>query len=122
MAAEDAVDLLAECDGGVVGILANSLAAPGLSRFQWSSVTGTRATCFVDNRGRLVLVRGRDGLRVRLFRRDTRGHETMLRAFDAAMATGRASEMDGSEGRRDLAVVLAAYRSIAEGCAVAPAC
>ncbi len=122
MAAEDAVDLLAECEGGVVGVLANSLAAPGLSRFQWSSVTGTRATCFVDNRGRLVLVRGRDGLRVRLFRRDTRGHEAMLRAFDAAMTSGRASEMDGREGRRDLAVVLAAYRSIAEGCAVAPAC
>ena len=122
MATEDAVDLLAECEGGVVGVLANSLAAPGLSRFQWSSVTGTRATCFVDNRGRLVLVRGRDGLRVRLFRRDTRGHEAMLRAFDAAMTSGRASEMDGREGRRDLAVVLAAYRSIAEGCAVAPAC
>jgi predicted dehydrogenase len=122
MVAEDAVDLLAECDDGVVGILANSLAAPGLPRFQWSSVTGTRATCFVDNRGRLVLVRGRDGVRVRLFRRDTRGHEAMLRAFEEAMTTGRASEMDGSEGRRDLAVVLAAYRSIAERCAVAPAC
>jgi predicted dehydrogenase len=122
MAAEDAVDLLAECEGGVVGVLANSLAAPGLSRFQWSSVTGTRATCFVDNRGRLVLVRGRDGLRVRLFRRDTRGHEAMLRAFDAAMTSGRASEMDGREGRRDLAVVLAAYRSIADGCVVEPAC
>jgi hypothetical protein len=30
--------------------------------------------------------------------------------------------MDGAEGRRDLAVVLAAYRSIAEGTPVTPSC
>ncbi len=122
MAGEDAVNLLAECEGGVIGSLAISLGAPGLPRFQWSSVTGTRATCFVDNRGRLALVRGAGGPRLRLFRRDTRGHEAMLRAFDDAMTTGRAAEMDGAEGRRDLAVVLAAYRSIAEGRPVTPAC
>jgi UDP-N-acetyl-2-amino-2-deoxyglucuronate dehydrogenase len=122
MAGEDAVDLLAECRGGVVGFLSNSLGAPGLPRFQWSTVTGTRATCFVDNRGRVALVRGEGGLRVRLFGRDTRGHETMLRTFDEAMRTGRAVEMDGAAGRRDLAVVLAAYRSIAEGVPVTPAC
>ena len=122
MAGEDAVDLLAECEGGVVGFLANSLGAPGLSRFQWSSVSGTRATCFVDNRGRWALVRGTDGLRLRVFWRDTRGHEAMLRAFDDSMTTGHASETDGAEGRRDLAVVLAAYRSIAEGCPVTPEC
>lgn len=122
MTGEDAVDLLAECDGGVVGFVANSLAAPGLSRLQWSSVTGTRATCFVDNRGRWALVRGNDGTRLRLFRRDTRGHATMLRAFAEAVAHGRAAEMDGAEGRRDLAVVLAAYRSISERRPVTPAC
>jgi predicted dehydrogenase len=122
MAGEDAVDLLAELDGGAVGVLANSLAAPGLPRFQWSSVTGTRGTCFADNRGRVVIVRGEGGLRVRFFRHDTRGHEAMLNAFDHAMKTGRADEMDGASGRRDLAVVLAAYRSIAERRAVKLAC
>jgi predicted dehydrogenase len=114
MAGEDAVDLLAELDAGVVGILANSLAARGVPRFQWSSVTGTAGTCFVDNRGRLVVVRGEAGWRLRAFRRDVRGHAAMLKAFDTAMTTGRADEMDGEAGRRDLAVVLAAYRSIAE--------
>jgi predicted dehydrogenase len=114
MAGEDAVDLLAELEGGVVGILSNSLAARGVPRFQWSSVTGISGTCFVENRGRLVVVRGEAGLRVRGFRRDTRGHAAMLKAFEVAMSTGRADEMDGAAGRRDLAVVLAAYRSIAE--------
>jgi UDP-N-acetyl-2-amino-2-deoxyglucuronate dehydrogenase len=122
MAGEDAVDLLAELEGGAVGVLVNSLAARGVPRFQWSSVTGTRGTCFVENRGRVVLVRGEAGLRVRLFRRDTRGHAAMLKAFDVAMTRGRADEMDGAAGRRDLAVVLAAYRSIAEGRPVELAC
>ena len=122
MAGEDAVDLLAELEGGVVGVLANSLAARGVPRFQWSSVTGTRGTCFVENRGRIVLLRGEAGLRVRVFRRDARGHVAMLKAFEQAMTQGRADEMDGDAGRRDLAVVLAAYRSIAERRPVDLAC
>lgn len=114
MAGEDAVNLLAELPDGRVGFLSNSLAAPGLSRFQWSTVTGTEGTCFADNRGRVVVVRGRGGLRTRLFLRDTRGHVAMLRSFREAMKTGSAAEMDGTSGRADLAIVLAAYRSIAE--------
>jgi len=114
MTAEDAVSLLAELPDGVVGYLSNSLAAPGLPRFQWSTVTGTEGTCFADNRGRIVAVRGRGGWKARLFARDTRGHAALLRAFRETMKTGNASEMDGASGRADLAVVLAAYRSIAE--------
>jgi predicted dehydrogenase len=114
MEGEDAISLLAELEGGAVGLLSNSLGSPGLSRLQWSTVTGTRASCFADNRGRFVVIRG-DGIgRVRLFRRDTRGYEAMLTAFRDAMARGTAVEMDGAEGRADLAVVLAAYCSIQE--------
>lgn len=111
---EDAIDLLAELPDGAVGFLANSLGARGISRFQWSTVTGTDGTCFADNRGRWVLTRGAAGTRLSLFVRDTRGHEAMLRAFDEAIATGKTPESDGASGRRDLALVLAAYRSVAE--------
>jgi predicted dehydrogenase len=114
MAGEDAVNVLAELADGGVGVLASSLAAPGVPRWQWSTVTGTRATIFADNRGRLVLARGADRTHVRLFRRDTRGHEAMLAAFARAIDEGKAPEMDGAAGRRDLAVVLAAYRSLAD--------
>lgn len=38
----------------------------------------------------------------------------MLAAFREAMADGKVGEMDGAAGRGDLAVVLAAYRSIVE--------
>ncbi|HEY3188104.1 MAG TPA: hypothetical protein VGJ70_11560, partial [Solirubrobacteraceae bacterium] len=51
---------------------------------------------------------------VRWFRRDTRGYEGMLTAFRDAIARGKADEMDGAAGRQDLAIVLAAYRSLAE--------
>src|SRR6266513_1702030 len=40
---EDAVDVLAELPDGVVGFLANSIGARGVSRVQWSTVTGRRA-------------------------------------------------------------------------------
>jgi predicted dehydrogenase len=100
--------------GGALGLLSNSLCAPGLSRLQWSTVTGTRGSCFADNRGRFVVVRGEGGARLWVFRRDTRGYEAMLSAFRDAMAGPAGLEMGASAGRADLAVVLAAYRSIAE--------
>jgi predicted dehydrogenase len=118
MEGEDAIVLLAELSSGAIGLLSNSLGAPGLSRLQWSTVTGTRGSCFADNRGRFVIARGEGGPRVRLFRRDVRGYEAMLTAFRRAMARGEAAEMDAAAGRADLAVVLAAYRSIAERRAV----
>ena len=111
---EDAVDLLAELPDGVVGFVSNSLGATGVPRVQWSSVTGADGTIFADNRGRCVLLRGRGRTRLRLFHRDSRGHEAMLRAFDDAVGSGRPPETDGVSGRCDLAVVLAAYRSVAE--------
>jgi predicted dehydrogenase len=119
---EDAVELLAELPGGVVGFLSNSLGTPGVPRVQWSTVTGAEGTIFADNRGRFILVRGRGRTRLRLFRRDSRGHEAMLRAFADAAGSGRAPESDGVSGRRDLAVVLAAYRSLAERRPVDLAC
>jgi predicted dehydrogenase len=122
MEGEDAVCLLTELAGGAVGFLSNSLAAPGLPKFQWSTVTGTRATCFVDNRGRWLALRGCGRSRAWLYPRDTRGYRAMLTAFADAMARGRAGEMDGDAGRADLAVVLAAYRSLTEGHPVEPSC
>ncbi|PYN22451.1 MAG: hypothetical protein DMD99_16755 [Candidatus Rokuibacteriota bacterium] len=119
---EDAVDVLAELPAGVVGSVSISLGATGVPRVQWSSVTGADGTIFADNRGRCVLLRGRGRTRLRLFHRDSRGHEAMLRAFDDAVGSGRPPETDGVSGRCDLAVVLAAYRSVAERRPVDLAC
>ena len=118
MEGEDAITLLAELESGALGLVSNSVGAPGLLRLQWSTVTGTRGSCLADNRGRFVLVRGEGGMRLHVFRRDVRGYEAMLRAFGHAMTHGIAVEMDGAAGRADLAIVLSAYRSIAERRAV----
>jgi len=120
MEGEDAVVLLASLRGGAVGMLAHSLAAPRYPRLQWATLIGTQGTCFVDNRGRWVALRGSEGARLWLFPRDTRGYVAMLRTFLEAVVAGHAPAMDGVEGRRDLAVVLAAYRSLAEGRPVEP--
>jgi len=114
MEAEDAISLLAELAGGVLGLLSNSLGAPGVPRWQWSTLTGTRGSCFADNRGRFVALRSEGGTRLWLFRRDRRGYEAMLSSFRGAMAQGTAPETDGASGRADLAIVLAAYRSVTE--------
>jgi len=119
---EDAVSLLAELPGGAVGLLSNSLAAPGLPKFQWSTVTGSKATCFADNRGRWIALRGGGRFRLWITGRDVRGYQAMLSRFAEAMASGKADEMDGAAGRADLAIVLAAYRSIVERRPIELAC
>jgi UDP-N-acetyl-2-amino-2-deoxyglucuronate dehydrogenase len=114
MEGEDAIGVLAELEGGAVGVLVNSLGAPGIPSAQWSTACGSAGTCFAGNRGRVVILRGSGRTRLRFFLRDHRGHQGMLADFLRAIATGAPAEMDGAEGRRDLAVVLAVYRSIIE--------
>ncbi len=113
MGGEDTVSLLVESAGGVVGFLSNSIATPGIPRLQWSTLTGTEGAVFVDHGGRLFWLRSRRRQRVRFFvRGDWRGHRAMLAEFVGAARTAAAPEMDGRAGRRDLALVLAAYRSL----------
>jgi UDP-N-acetyl-2-amino-2-deoxyglucuronate dehydrogenase len=114
MEGEDAIGVLAELEGGAVGVLVNSLGTPGIPSAQWSMACGSTGTCFAGNRGRVVILRGSGRTRVRFFLRDHRGHEAMLADFLRSITTGAPAEMDGAEGRRDLAVVLAVYRSIIE--------
>lgn len=116
MEGEDTVSLLVEFTDGVVGFLSNSLATPGIPRLQWSTLTGSDGALFVDHRGRFLWLRSRRGQRVRIFARgDWRGYRAMLAELVEAVRAARASEMDGIEGRRDLALVLAAYRSVETG-------
>jgi predicted dehydrogenase len=115
MEEEDTVSLLVEFAGGVVGFLSNSLATPGISGLQWSTLTGTEGTLFVHHRGRFLWLRSRRGQRVRIFLRDWRGYRVLLAEFVGAVTAGHPPEMGGREGRRDLALVLAAYQSLKTG-------
>lgn len=113
MEGEDTVNLVVEFAGGAVGVLTNSMATSGIPRLQWSTLTGSDGALFVDHRGRCVWLRSRRGQSVRFFLRGhRRAYRAMLGEFISAATAGRTPEMDGREGRRDLALVLAAYRSL----------
>ena len=116
MEGEDTVSLLVEFTGGAVGFLSNSLATPGIPGLQWSTLTGSEGTLFVHHRGRFVWLRSRRGQRLRVFvRGDWRGYRAMLAEFVGAARAGPTPEMNGRDGRRDLALVLAAYESLKTG-------
>ncbi|MFQ5693190.1 MAG: Gfo/Idh/MocA family protein [Nitrospinota bacterium] len=139
---EDTVHVLAEHEGGVVSELTHSWGIPSPGRVQFSSISGTEGTLYVENHGYFLCL---TGARRRFFfspLRDWAGfgmHAEFLRAVrrrvsdspppppspsplphDGPDADDSEPEMSGAEGRRSLAFVLAAYRSIREGRAVVP--
>ena len=111
---EDSVVLMARLAGGAVATLSNSLSTPGCFATQWATVSGAKGSLYVDNRGRFLILRSQQARRLHLYWRDRRGHTAMLKEFLSAIREKRAPSMDGRAGRRDLGVVLAAYRSIKE--------
>ncbi len=116
MEGEDTVSLLVEFAGGAVGFLSNSLVTPGIPGLQWATLMGSEGALFVHHRGRFIWLRSHRGQRVRFFvRGDWRGYRAMLVEFVEAVRAGRTPGMDGSEGRRALALVLAAYASLKTG-------
>lgn len=117
---EDTVFLLLRARNGAVATLVNSVAAPGLSGWQWTWVTGTEGSLGIDHRGRALLLRGRSGARLRLFVRDRRGLAAQLAEFVAAVRAGRPPVLAPESARADLGLVLAAYRSLETGRPVAP--
>ena len=72
------------------------------------------------HRGRALCLRGRSGPRVRVFVRDRRGLVAQLGEFVAAVREGRPPALAPESARADLALVLAAYRSLEIGGPVAP--
>ena len=117
---EDTIFLLLRFRSGAVATLLNSVAAPALPRSQWAWVTGTEGSLGVDHRGRALWLRGRSGTRVRAFVRDRRGLVAQLREFVAAVRDGRPPALPPQSARADLALVLAAYRSLETGGPAAP--
>lgn len=126
---EDTVHVLTEHEGGVISELTHSWGTPSPGRAQFSSISGTEGTLYVENHGYFLYLAGK---KRKLFfspLRDAAGFASMHAEFFRAVAhqIGAAKsgngppekdaepEMSGAEARRNLAFVLAAYRSIQEG-------
>jgi predicted dehydrogenase len=110
---EDGLELLVKFQSGAVGKLlhawsvTNRLAGLGLSK-----IYGTEGNITFESNGLFALVTGR---RTRLRFpgvRDLMGYRAMLRHFLDCVRDRREPEMSLAAARRDLAVVLAAYRSL----------
>jgi predicted dehydrogenase len=110
---EDGLEMLVRFESGAVGKLlhawsvTNRLAGLGLSK-----IYGTDGNITFESSGLFALVTGR---RTRLRFpgvRDLMGYRAMLRHFIACVRERREPEMSLAVARRDLAVVLAAYRSL----------
>jgi predicted dehydrogenase len=115
---EDTAFVLLRFRSGAVGVLLTSVAAPGLPPGRiW--ITGTHGTLEVDGRGRFLRLRGVRGRRLRLFVRDRRGLRAQLAAFVANVRGLASPALAPVSTRHDLAVVLAAYRSLETGQVVA---
>ena len=129
---EDTVHVLAEHEGGVVSELSHSWGIPSPGKVQFSSISGTEGTLYVENHGYFLSLFGNKRRIYFSPLRDWTGfgamhaefHRSVSRQISPASsgkdsaAGGPEPEMSGPEARRDLAFVLAAYRSIEEGRAV----
>lgn len=110
---EDGLEVLVRFENGAVGKLlhawsvTNRLAGLGLSK-----IYGTEGNITFESNGLFVFVTGR---RTRLRFpgvRDLMGYRAMLRHFVDCVRERREPDMSLAVARRDLAVVLAAYRSL----------
>ncbi|HYT83981.1 MAG TPA: Gfo/Idh/MocA family oxidoreductase [Gemmatimonadales bacterium] len=110
---EDGLEMLVKFESGAVGKLlhawsvTNRLAGLGLSK-----IYGTEGSITFESNGLFALVTGR---RTRLRFpgvRDLMGYRAMLRHFIACIRERREPEVSLAVARRELAVVLAAYRSL----------
>ena len=110
---EDGLEVLLKFQSGAVGKLLHAWNVPNrLGGLQLSKAYGTLGSIVFESNGLFAIVVGR---RKRLRFPgvlDLMGYRAMLRHFIACVRDGAAPAMSLSVARRDLAVVVAAYRSL----------
>ena len=112
---EDGVFLTAHMPGGVVGSLNFVTGTPVSRNFHRVSVTGDSGHIHYVPFGSEVTLDTPAELRTYQVPEPGRGVRQMLSEFRDCILEGREPKMTGEDGLRDLAVVLAAYRSAATG-------
>ena len=112
---EDGAFLTAHMPGGVVGSLNFVTGTPVSRNFHRVSVTGDAGHIHCVPFGSEVTLDTPAELRTYQVAEHGRGVRQMLAEFRDCILEGREPKMTGEDGLRDLAVVLAAYRSAATG-------
>ena len=112
---EDGLVVMAHLAGGCVGIVNYSSGTPvGESRYL-VGITGTRGHLSFTPREDEITIETPETRRTVQVRHDPRGIRGMALEFRSSILEDREPAMSGQQGVNDLAVVLAAYRSVREG-------
>ncbi|MFQ5890534.1 MAG: Gfo/Idh/MocA family protein [Gemmatimonadota bacterium] len=113
---EDNLEVLLKFDNGSIGKLLHSWSTSNrLGGLQASKIYGTAGNITFESNGLWALVLGRrKRLRIPGWR-DMMGRRGMLKEFLACVREGREPAVSLAVARRDLEVVLAAYRSLSSG-------
>lgn len=110
---EDGLEVLFQFESGAVGKLLHAWGVTNrLAGLSLSKIYGTEGNITFESNGLFVLVTGRRNRLSFPGMRDLMGHRAMLRHFIACVRELRQPEMSLAIARRDLALVLAAYRSL----------
>ena len=111
---EDGLVLMAHLPGGCVGIVSYSNGTPAVESRYLVGITGTRGHLSFSPRKDEITVETPETRRTVRVRQDPRGIRGMVMEFRNSILEDREPLMSGREGINDLAVVLAAYRSVRE--------
>ncbi len=116
MEGEDGMVITAHLPRGAVGLVHYSGGTAISERRDWMKVTGTKGQVSFEALGSEVVLDTLEGKRTIQVQAGER--VAMLLEFRDCVLEDREPVMSGEEGLRDLAVVLAAYRSVEQGAAV----
>ena len=109
--AEDGAVITVHLPGGALGLLNYSGATPVGGERRVFKVRGTKGQISFDAFGAEVTLETPDEQRTIRLQEGGRGVRGMMREFRSCVLEEREPVMSGEEGLRDLAIVLAAYRS-----------
>ena len=115
MEGEDGLIVMCRLPDGAIGLINYSNGTPVTEHRQWVEITGTEGQLSFSVYGDELVLESPQERRVVHLPQPRRGVPGMVTEFRGSILEDREPLMSGEEGLKDLAVVLAAYRSAAEG-------
>ena len=112
---EDGMVVMTRGSSGVVGVIHHAWISAQRPCPAWVAVSGTRGRITFEMGAPLLRLEQGSTERTWQFADDASGLIPMVQAFRDSIQAGQEPEMSGAEGLRDLAVVLKAYESMAQG-------
>jgi predicted dehydrogenase len=116
---EDGVVVMTRGAGGVVGLIQHAWTSSQRPAPPWVAVSGTRGRLYFEVGASWLRIEQGSAERTWQCAEDSSGLIPMVQAFRDSIRQGQEPEMSGTEGLSDLAVVLQAYESMAQGVSLA---